>query len=63
MLVDTVNIQYLSTLVSVEALRQFDTFSAELWSTTSEKLKNIILVLSTYFFTDYVLSWKTQLLR
>ena len=38
------NIQYLCTLVCGKALRQFDTFSDEVGSTTPENLTSIILV-------------------
>ena len=37
------NIQYIRTLVCEEALRQFDTLSAEVGSTTPENLTSIIL--------------------
>ena len=43
-------IHYLLTLVRVEALRQFDTLSAEVGGTNSEKLKSIIFGLGLYFF-------------
>ena len=42
-------IQYLRTKVRGEALRQIETFSVEVGSTTSEHLKLIILCLGTYF--------------
>ena len=48
-LLDGVKIQYLCTLVRGEALRQFDTLSAVVGSTTSENLKSIILGLGAYF--------------
>ena len=45
-----VKIQYLCTLVQGKVVRRFDTFSAEVQSTTSETFKSIILVLGRYVF-------------
>ena len=42
-----VKIQYIRTLVNVEALRQLDMLSAEVGIITSEHLKSIILALGT----------------
>ena len=50
MLLDRVNFQYLCTLVSGEALLQFDTLLYEVEITISENLKSIILGFGTYFF-------------
>ena len=47
---DSVKARYLRTPVRGEALRQFDTFSAEVGGTNSEKLKSVILGLGLYFF-------------
>ena len=44
------NIQYIRTLLRGEALRQFDTLSADVGSDTPEKCMSIILGLGTYFF-------------
>ena len=44
------NIQYLLTLVRGKALRQFETLSAEIGSSTPENLTSIILGLGAYFF-------------
>ena len=49
-------IHYFLTLVCVEALRQFDTLSAEVGSATPENLISIILGFCTYFFPINVLS-------
>ena len=54
-LVTSAKIQLLRTLVHGKALFQFDTLSTALGSTTSENLRNIILVLGTYFFPINVL--------
>ena len=48
-LVAIASIQYLRTLVRLEALNQFGMMSAEVGCTTLEKPKNIILGLGTYF--------------
>ena len=56
MLVANTQIQYICTLVCGEALRHIDTLSAEVGSTTSEKLRSTILGLSTYFFPVNMLS-------
>ena len=48
-LVDNTKIQYLCTLLLGEVLSQFDMLYSEIGSTTSEKLKSIILGLGTYF--------------
>ena len=50
MLKSVTNIQYIRTLVRGEALRQFDTLSAEVGSDTPENLTSIILGLGAYFF-------------
>ena len=42
--------QYLCTMISGEALHQFDTLSAEVGIVTPEKLTSIILGLGTYFY-------------
>ena len=47
MLVDSTYIQYLCTLVRVQALHHFDNLYDELGSTNLENLKNIILGLGT----------------
>ena len=49
-LVASAKIQYFCMLVHEEELYQFDTFSTEVGSTTSENLKSIISGLGTYFF-------------
>ena len=43
------NIKYLCILLCGEALRQFDTLSAEVGSATQENLMSIILCLGKYF--------------
>ena len=49
------DIQYICILLCGKALRQIDTFSAEVLSTTSEHLKSSILGLGMYFFPVNVL--------
>ena len=44
------NIQYLRTIVHVEALSQFDTLSTEVGSATPENLKYIIFGLGNVYF-------------
>ena len=57
-------IQYLHTLVHGEALRQFDTLSAEVESDTQENLTSIILGLGAYFFPVNAPSmWKRAMRR
>ena len=46
---DGANLHYICTLVRVEALHQFDTFSVEVESDIPEALTYIILGLGTYF--------------
>ena len=53
MLNSGVNIQYLHTLVRVEVLHHFDTFSDEVGSVTPENLMSITLGLGTYFFCQH----------
>ena len=57
------NIKHLCKLVRGEALRQFDTLSAEVGSTTPENLTPIILGLGTYFLPVNVLSRKKRAMR
>ena len=57
------NIKYICTLVRVEALCQFDMFSAEVGSATPENLMSIILGLGTYFSPVNVLSNKNRVMR
>ena len=56
-------IQYLCTLVPGEALRQFDTFFAEIGSANPENLTSIILGLYMYFFPVNALSKKNCAVR
>ena len=42
-------LQYLCTIICVEALRQFDDFFDKVGSTTTAHLNRVILVLGTYF--------------
>ena len=59
-LVAIAKIKYIGTTVRGDMLPQFDTFSAEVGITTSEKLKSVILVLVTYCFPVNSMSKKTQ---
>ena len=63
MLQNEANIQYLCTPVRVESLRQFDTLSSNIESSTPLTLEAIILGLGTYFFSVNVLPKKKREMR
>ena len=62
-LADSANIQYLHMLLCGEVLRQLDTFSVELGSTTTTYLNQITLGLGTYFPTIDTLSKQKRAMR
>ena len=55
-LAENVKLQYLHTLICVEALRQFDNLCAQVVSITIVHLNQVILGLGTYFFPVNALS-------
>ena len=58
-----VKIQYICTLVRLEALHQFDLLSADVEGTNPLTTKNIILGLASYFFPVNSLSKKNRAMR
>ena len=56
------NIQNLRTLLHVELLHQFDTFSSEVGSATPENFTSIFLGLDTYFSHVNALSNKERVM-
>ena len=57
------NMKFLCTLVRGEELRQFDTFSAEVESTTPEYLMSIILGFGAHFFPVNAISKQNHAMR
>ena len=60
---DSAKIQYLSTLLRGEALRQLDMLSIEVGSTITTHFNSIILGLSTYYFPINALSEQKRVVR
>ena len=56
-------VQYLCTMVCVEALHHFDALSDEVESSTPETLTSIILGLGTYLPPIYALSKQKRVMR
>ena len=62
-LTDNMNLQYIRTLLCVEALSQFDTSCVKVLSTNTTHLNQVILGLDTYFFPVNVMSNKNCVIR
>ena len=61
-LATSANIQYLCTLLHGEALRQFDTFFAQVGSANTTHINRTVLGLGIYFFQVGVFPNKTQVI-